>query len=88
VLGTVGKHKGKFSKRRKPRGSRAEQDRPQLFSQGGAARLPRRDNVNPALTQVHGQIFQLRGFAHAIQAFKSDEFPALWKRHDRDLIIN
>jgi hypothetical protein len=37
---------------------------------------------------MRSQVFHLRGFAHAVQTFKSDKFAALWKRHDRDLIIN
>jgi hypothetical protein len=37
---------------------------------------------------MRSQVFHLRGFPHAVQAFKGDKFSALWKRHDRDLIIN
>jgi hypothetical protein len=88
VLCAVGKHQAQFRQWRQAFSSGAEQDSPQLFSQRSTARLASGDQVNPALAQMRSKIFHLRGFAYAVKTLKGDEFAALWKRHDRDLIIN
>src|ERR1041384_1113425 len=88
MLCAVGEHEPQFSQRRKASSTRTQQDRAQLFSHCGSTWLPSGDQVDATFTQIRGQVFHLRGFTHAVQTFKSDKFAALWKRHDRDLIIN
>lgn len=56
-----------------------------MLTQQSAAGFAGGDYVEAPFPEERGELFQLRGFADAIEAFKRDKFAAFFVRHVRDL---
>jgi hypothetical protein len=78
VLGSRGKHQGKFRHGREAGSGGIEQESADFLSHGGSARLTSSHHRQALRAKYGRQLLQLRAFAAAVESFEGDEPAALW----------